>query len=86
MVGVDRHVRTGEEDLQAPSAFARIGQRLGEWVSGPQTLTLELALDPVEEHLDLRLETRSCITTFSICLLRPSLKEDQERKGTPPHF
>nr|WP_233279601.1 hypothetical protein [Acidihalobacter yilgarnensis] len=32
-----------------------IGSRLGEWVSGQQTLVPELALDPIEEQFHLRL-------------------------------
>ncbi len=33
VIGVDRHVRVGEEDLQSPSSIARVGQRPGQRIA-----------------------------------------------------
>ncbi len=64
-LGVDRHIRIGEEHFQTQPALARIGQCLGEWIAGQQTLALELALDPVEEPLHLRTEALAAMQALS---------------------
>ena len=53
MVGVDRDIRIGDEHLEAQPAGFGIDQRLDERMSGREPLAFELALDPVEEDLEL---------------------------------
>lgn len=54
MVGVDRNVRIAQEQFQPGTAFARIGQRLGEGIAGQKALAFELLIDPLEQGLDSR--------------------------------
>lgn len=64
MVGIDRHVRVGQLDLQPQSSFARIGQGPGQRMARQQPLRLELLIDPGEEPFDDRLGMHQAIVAL----------------------
>ena len=66
MVGIDRDIGIGDEHLEAEPAGFGVGKRLDERMTGREPLPLELALDPVEEHLDLGFAVGEPIELFGI--------------------
>jgi hypothetical protein len=48
VVGVDRHIRIGDEHLKPESSGLGIDRRLDERMGGREPLAFELALNPIE--------------------------------------
>ena len=64
MVGVDRHVRIGQIDLQPEASFARVGQCFRHRIAGQQALRFELSIDPGKELFDAWLGVRQSVVEF----------------------
>ena len=52
VMGVDRHIRIGQEYFEAQTSVSHLAERLNERIARRKSLPFELPLDPVEKDLD----------------------------------
>ena len=66
MVGVDRHIRIGEKNLEPNASFARVVQGFDKRVRRRKILTLKLPIDPLEEQLHERFNMGQSVELFRL--------------------
>ena len=66
MVGIHRYVRIGEKYLQPQPAFSHVVEGFGKQCGRPQSMSLQMPIDPGEEGLDMRFTMGKTMKLFDL--------------------